>query len=391
MLTEPRSVAAVSFAGKFRLIDFTLSNCVNSEINTVAVLAQYAPLSLTSYVGRGGPWDLDRRDGGVIILQPYARQEGGRWYQGTADAIRQNLDVLDNSGADRAFILSTDIVYKMDYAWLLEHHLSTGAQVTLAAGKVPHGETSRFGMVEIGEHGRILSYEEKPPGSPSDRAFMGVYLIEAPFLKRILRESTGAHLNLDVLRPMMTDPDVVRAYTFDGYWEDVGTIPEYFRAHLDLLGDHPALDLYDFHWRIYARSEEMSPAVFHRDARVRESLVSNGAVVEGTVERSVISPGVRVGTGAVVRESVLLGGVEVGQGCLVERAVVDKNVVIGPGARVGKLGADGSTGVPSLAGITVVGKWNRIAAGATVPPGTVLPVAEPQGSAGGEIEEVVRG
>jgi glucose-1-phosphate adenylyltransferase len=381
----------VPFAGKFRLIDFTLSNCVNSEINTVAVLAQYAPLSLASHVGRGGPWDLDRRDGGVTILQPYARQGGARWYQGTADAIRQNLDVLENSGAERAFILSTDIVYKMDYAWLLEHHLKTGAQVTLAVGKVPHGETARFGMMEIAEDGRILSYEEKPSRSRGDRAFMGVYLVEAPFLKRILEESPGAHLNLDVLRPMMTDPDVVRAYTFDGYWEDVGTIPEYFRVHQELLGDDPALDLYDFHWRIYARSEEMSPASFRRDAVVQESLVSNGAVVEGTVERSVISPGVHVGRGAVVRDSVLLGGVRVGEGCVVERAVVDKNVVIGRNARVGSLDAPPDAGDPSLAGITVVGKWNRIEEGTTILPGAVLPVMEPLKTGGAAGEKVVRG
>jgi glucose-1-phosphate adenylyltransferase len=378
VLAEPRSVAAVPFAGKFRLIDFTLSNCVNSEIKTVALLAQYAPLSLAAYVGRGKPWDLDRRDGGVTILQPYARQEGTRWYEGTADAIRQNLDVLDNSGAERVFILSTDIVYKMDYSWLLHHHLETGAQVTLAVGGVPHAEVSRFGMVTMGDGGRILDFEEKPTVSRARHAFMGIYLAEASFLKQILEENSGANLNLDVLRPMMTDPDLVRAYEHGGYWDDVGTLPEYHRAHMELLGTDPALDLYDYDWRIYARSEEMSPALFHSSAEVVESLVANGAVIEGRIERSVISPGVHVGPGAVVSESILLNGTVVGTGCVVERAIVDKNVILGAGSRIGRSVQDGAGTEGDLAGIAVIGKWNHLPPESTVLPGQVVPVVEPR-------------
>jgi glucose-1-phosphate adenylyltransferase len=359
VLAEPRSVAAVPFAGKFRLIDFTLSNCVNSEISTIAVLAQYAPLSLAAYVGRGKPWDLDRRGGGVTLLQPYAR-------------------LLENSGAERVFILSTDIVYKMDYSWLLEHHRKTGAQATLAVGRVPYDDVHRFGMVTVDDNDRIVNFEEKPESSESNLAFMGVYLIESDFLKTILQESPGANLNLDVLRPMLTDGDLVRAYRFNGYWDDVGSIPEYHRAHMDLLGSDPALDLYDHNWRIYARSEEMSPVLVHDSAEVTESLVSNGAVIEGRVERSIISPGVHVGKGALVQDSIILNCTVVGDNCEVRRAIVDKNVIIGTGSVVGNSDADaGGRGTP-WAGITVVGKWNEIDRGAVIAPGSVVPLADPR-------------
>ena len=369
-----RSVAAVPFAGKYRLIDFTLSNCVNSELYDVAVLAQYAPLSLAQHLGRGEPWDLNRRDGGVEILQPYARQEGARWYEGTADALRQNLDVLENSGAERVFVLSSDLVYKMDYSWMLQEHLESGAAVTLAVGKVPDGETSRFGMVQVDEGGRILEFREKPEEYPSPLAFMGVYLFDADFLKQILEEHDGPNLVLDILLPELERGTDIRAYRFDGYWDDVGSIQHYFQAHQRLLGENPVPDLYDPGWRVYTRSVEMSPVFCDAHAVVHGSLVSNGAVIEGTVERSVLSPGVYVASGAVVRDAVILNETMVGPGARVERAVVDKNVVIGAGARVG--GAVGGDPVPND-GITVLGKWVQVEAGGEVAPGTVIPAEAP--------------
>jgi glucose-1-phosphate adenylyltransferase len=377
VLSQPRSVAAVPFAGKFRLIDFTLSNCVNSEISHVAVLAQYAPLSLAQHLGRGEPWDLNRREGGVHILQPYARQEGARWYEGTADALRQNLDVLENSGAEWVFVLSSDLVYKMDYSWMLEEHLESGARVTLGVGRVPYGESGRFGMVRVDEEGRILGFQEKPESTEFSQAFMGVYLFDGAFLKRILLENDGPNLILDVLRPYLEDPAMVRAYTFGGYWEDVGSVPHYFRAHQRLLGDDPAPNLYDPGWRIYTRSEEMSPVLFHAGSKVTDSFLSNGAVIAGRVERSVISPGVYVGPGAAVRDAVILNGTTVGAGATVERAVVDKNVVIGNGARVGRGDADAGSGDPELMGITLVGKWAQIGERAEIGAGVVIPPGEP--------------
>ena len=200
-LTVPRSIAAVPFAGKYRLIDFTLSNCVNSELYKVAVLTQYAPLSLSAHLGRGEAWDLNRRDGGVTLLQPYARQEGARWYEGTADAIRQNLDVLETLGADRVFVISTDVLCKMDYSWIFEDHRKSGARATLAFGRVPYGETDRFGVSHLDDGNRILDFQEKPPSGDAPWAFMGVYLFETAYLVSLLREQSGTNLILDVLRP----------------------------------------------------------------------------------------------------------------------------------------------------------------------------------------------
>ena len=377
VLAQPRSVAAVPFAGKFRLVDFTLSNCINSELYRVAVLAQYAPLSLAQHLGRGEPWDLNRREGGVQILQPYARQEGARWYQGTADALRQNLNVIENSGAERVFILSTDLVYKMDYSWMLEHHAQSGAQVTLAVGAVPYGEADRFGMVRLDEDDRILEFQEKPRETDAPFAFMGVYLFQTSFLKRVLSESDRPNLILDLLMPYIGTGNEVQAYRFEGYWDDVGSVYHYFRAHQRLLGDDPAPNLYDPGWRVYTRSEEMSPVLFHATADVENSLISNGAIIEGRVERSVLSPGVYVGPGAVVRDSVILNGTIVGRGAVVERAVVDKNVMIGAAARVG--GGEPGPGDldPELRDITLVGKWAQISEGQRVPSAAVIPAEAP--------------
>jgi glucose-1-phosphate adenylyltransferase len=367
VLAQTRSVAAVPFAGKFRLIDFTLSNCVNSELYSVAILAQYAPLSLAAYVGRGEPWDLNRRDGGVTVLQPYVRQEGARWYEGTADALRQNLDVLENSGAERVFVLSADLVYKMDYSWVLEHHWASRAEATLIAGRVPYGEVSRFGMLDTDPEGRILGFAEKPASSPSPWAFMGIYLFETDFLKQLLLETRGADLIVDVLGPRLGQDDRLRAYFYEGYWDDMGGIREYHRAHERLLDDPPAPDLYDPDWRIYARSEEMVPALFESTAHVERSLFANGARVAGNVQRSVISPGVHVDRGAVVRDAVILNGTRIGENAVVECAIIDKDVVVGAGARVGRLS--------DPVAITVIGKEAEIPAGGVVSPGTVVPVA----------------
>ncbi len=377
VLAQPRSVAAVPFAGKFRLVDFTLSNCVNSELYRIAVLAQYAPLSLGQHVGRGEPWDLNRREAGVQILQPYARQEGARWYQGTADALRQNLNVIENSGADRVFVLSTDLVYKMDYSWMLEHHVRSGAQATLAVGTVPYGEVDRFGMVRLDKDDRILEFQEKPAETDAPFAFMGVYLFQTAFLKRVLQESDGPNLILDLLMPYIGTGDEVQGYRFEGYWDDVGTVSHYHRAHQRLLGAEPVPDLYDPGWRVYTRSEEMSPVLFHSRAEVDDSLISNGAVIEGRVERSVLSPGVTVAPGAVVRDSVILNGTIVGREAVVEGAVVDKNVMIGAGARVGGGKPPAGGGDPDLRGLTVVGKWAQIEPDQTVPAGAVVPVEAP--------------
>jgi glucose-1-phosphate adenylyltransferase len=279
--------------------------------------------------------------------------------------LRQNLDVLENSGADRVFVLSADLVYKMDYSWVLEHHWASRAEATLVAGRVPYGEVSRFGMLDADPEGHILGYVEKPASSPWPWAFMGIYLFETAFLKEMLLETRGADLIIDVLGPRLGQDDRLRAYFYEGYWDDMGGIREYHRAHQRLLEDPPAPDLYDPDWRIYARSEEMVPALFEPTARVERSLFANGARVAGNVERSVISPGVHVDRDAIVRDSVILNGTRICHGAVVERAVIDKDVVVGAGARVGRLEEE----------ITLVGKGAEIPPGRAVPPGRVIPVA----------------
>lgn len=377
VLSHPRSVAAVPFAGKYRLIDFALSNCVNSEVYSVAILAQYAPLSLLGHVGRGDPWDLNRRDGGVMILQPYARQQFARWYEGTADALRQNLDVLLGSDIDRVVIVSSDVVCKMDYSWMLKAHRKAGVPATIAVGPPPYGESHRFGMVETDAAGRVTTFTEKPSETGANLAFMGTYVFETSYLARILQETPGSNLILDVLHARIRAGDPVLAYRFEGYWEDVGRIPEYFRAHQRLLGPDPAPDLYDPGWLIYARSVEMFPVHLDEGAQVKESLLSNGAVIEGTVERSVLSPGVYVGPGAVVRDSIVFNDTVIGPGARVERAVLDKNVMVGADAVVGNPNARGDRGDPELDGITLIGKWARVSDHGSVAPGTALAPGQP--------------
>lgn len=355
MLTRSRSVAAVPFAGKYRLIDFTLSNCVNSQLYTVAVLAQYSPHSLIRHVGRGEPWDLNRRDGGVQILQPYERQEGRRWYQGTADALRQNLDVLANSGADRVFVLSAELVYKMDYSWMLEAHMKGGCPVTIAVGRPGPWTGSRLGRVRVNDRGRVEEYDPGTERSADWPAFMGIYLIESDYLREVVHASDGPNLFLDCLIPRLAEDGPVCAYRYDGDWGGIVTIPDYWLAHRRLFESPPVPNLYDPGWRIFTRSEEMPPVWVEPGASIVDSLVSNGAVVAGTVIRSVLSPGVQVAAGAVVEDSVLLNGVSVGRGARVSRAVVDKQVRIGRGARLGG-GDPGPDAIPELEGITVVGE-----------------------------------
>lgn len=311
--------------------------------------------------------------GGVRILQPYARQDGAKWYEGTADALRQNLEVLEDSGAERVFLLSADLVYRMDYSWMLETHLARRAKVSVAVAPPPSGESNRFVMVNLGEDGRIDSAEVRPETSNAPYAFMGVLLFEIGFLLDLLRQGNQTNLLLDLLLPRLTDPEVARAYVFEGYWDDVSAVPRYFRAHQRLLDPEPAPDLTDPGWRIYTRSEEMPPVWFRETALVQDSLLANGAIVEGRVERSVLSPGVHVGPGAVVRNSVLLNNAVIGPNAVVERSIIDKHVTVGRDARVGaENGPPGPTD-----GIAVIGKWAAVKSGTVVPAGAEVTGGDP--------------
>lgn len=372
VLTAVRSEPAVPFGGKYRLIDFSLSNCVNSSIFNVAVLTQFQPRSLAEHIGLGQPWDLDRAHGGVRILQPYqsSRSDRGAWQEGTADAVRFNLDFVVEKNADVVLILAGDHIYKMDYRPLIRQHLEWKADVTLAARLVSPTEAHRFGMITLDENNRVTAFEEKPKLSRSTLASMGVYVFRREFLVKYLRGAGKAQRDFgrDVI-PALVQAGRVYAYPFRDYWADVGTIQAYFEANMMLLNETPALDLYDPNWVIHTRSEERPAAYIGPAARVEGNLLCDGCRIDGTVMRSVISPGVYVGAGAVVRDAIVMNDVVVGENAVIDRAILDKKVTVGQGTRVG----DSDDARPSEraperlnTGITVVGKHTAI------PPGLVV-------------------
>jgi glucose-1-phosphate adenylyltransferase len=361
ILSSVRAKPAVPFGGKYRIIDFTLSNCVNSDVNDVVVLTQYNPRSLNDHIGLGRPWDLDRNRGGVKMLQPYiARGRVAEWYRGTADAVLQNINVIEHdSSADTVLILAGDHIYKMDYQPFLAAHRRRRADVTIAVRHVPLSDATRMGVLALDENDRVVDWQEKPKQPKSDLASMGVYVFSKKALRRWLgddRIDFGRH----VIPAMLEAGDRVFGYRFQGYWQDVGTIQSYWEANLALLEERADLDLYEKEWVIHTRSEERAPAKIGSTAQVHRSLISHGCMINGTVVNSVLSPGVRVDVGAVVRDSIVMFDCVVRSGAVVDRAILDKEVVVGQGAIVGD-GPDFDT--PNRqepgrlnTGITVVGK-----------------------------------
>ncbi len=368
VLTAVRSEAALPFGGKYRIIDFTLSNCVNSGLYNIAVLTQYEPRSLNEHIGLGRPWDLDRARGGVRLLQPYQsrRGEAGAWQGGTADAVRFNLDIL-NPNVDLVMILSGDHIYKMDYNPLLQFHLQMKAELTLAVRTVSPHDAHRFGMVGLDGEGRVTSFEEKPALTRSTLASMGVYVFKREALvKWLTGEGHAQHdFGRDVI-PALLGRGGVYAYTHTGYWVDVGTIQSYWEANIGLLAETPALDLYDPDWVIHTRSEERPAALIGADARVDGNLLCDGSQIEGCVFRSLISPGVYVSKGAIVRDSIVMNDSVIGEGAVLDRVIVDKFVVVGGNACIG----EGDSNTPNRrapqrlnTGITAIGRRTRIPPG----------------------------
>ncbi len=368
ILSGVRAKPAVPFGGKYRIIDFTLSNCVNSGLDDVVVLTQYNPHSLNDHIGRGRPWDLDRNTGGVKLLQPYIRRgRVAKWYRGTADAVLQNVNVIERSGGDAVLVLAGDHVYKMDYQPFLAAHRRKRADVTIAVRRVPIAEASRMGVLALDDQDRVAEWQEKPKQPKSDLASMGVYVFSKRALLRWLSEDLP-DFGRDVVPAMLVGGARVFGYRFDGYWQDVGTIQSYWEANMALVGDDPELDLYDREWLIHTRSEERAPARIGPTAQVHRSLISHGCVIDGMVVNSVLSPGVRVEMGAVVRDSIIMFDTVIRSGAVVDRAILDKGVVVGKGAIVGA-GPDLDT--PNRqepgrlnTGITVVGKQSVIPRGA---------------------------
>ena len=364
VLANKRAKPAVPFAGKYRIIDFPLSNCVNSGIYTVGVVTQYRPRSLQDHIRNGAPWDLDRLNGGVWMLQPYQGRLASDWYEGTADAIYQNLDFVRNARADYVLVLSGDHVYKMDYSILVSFHQEKRADVTVATLRVSPEEASRFGIVQTDADYRVIHFEEKPPQPKGTLASMGIYVFNYDTLVKVLNEdakdpNSSRDFGKDIFPKMVREKYRVFAFPYADYWVDVGTIQSYWEAHMDLLADTPPIDLLDREWVIHTRSEERPPVNIRTGATVNHSLITDGCVVEGSVEYSVLSPGVRVKRGAVVRYSIVMTDAVIEQGAMVDRCIVDKNVIVGRGACVG-YGSDYTpNNNPDLhlsTGITVIGK-----------------------------------
>jgi glucose-1-phosphate adenylyltransferase len=370
VLSAQRAKPAVPFAGKYRIIDFTLSNCVNSGIYRVAVLTQYRPHSLNDHIAIGRPWDLDRMRGGVRLLQPYLGRKGSDWYRGTADAVYQNLTELADWRAETLLILSGDHVYKMDYNAMLAFHDEHKADATVAVMQVPMEEAHRFGTLVTAPDGRVIRFDEKPPQPKSNLISMGIYVFDRDVLVRRLDEdartpNSKRDFGRDIV-PRMVQLDRVFAYPFRGYWRDVGTIHTYWESNMGLLKEPPDFDLYDTDWVIHTRSEERPPARVTERGRMTRSLISHGSIINGCVEHSVLSPGVFVAEGALVRDSILFTDCIVGPGSIVDHAILDKNVVVGADVHLG----DGDDTRPNRTqprnlqtGITVVGKGARIPTG----------------------------
>jgi glucose-1-phosphate adenylyltransferase len=368
VLTAERTEAAVPFGGKFRIIDFTLSNCVNSSIYNVGVLTQYRPQSLHTHLGVGRPWDLDRAQGGLRILHPSPTPEGGGWQRGTADAVRYNLDFIADQQADAVLLLAGDHIYTMDYSPLLELHAERNADMTMAVHTVSPHEAFRYGIVSMGNDGRIDSFVEKPRRSSTSLASMGIYVFRKQFLLDMLAGGTEPDFGRDLLPRLVGRVDAY-AYQFQGYWADVGTVQAYYEANLALLAETPALDLYDPGWVLHTTSADRPAVEIGAEARVENSMLSDGCRVFGNVARSMLSPGVYVSPGATVRDSVILGDAIIGPDAIIDRCIVDEDVYIGAGAYLG----DGDDNTPNQAapnrlntGLTLVGTRSRVPAGARV-------------------------
>ena len=363
-LTEKTAKPAVSFGGKYRIIDFPLSNCVNSGIDTVGVLTQYQPLVLNDYIGNGLPWDLDRANGGVKILPPYQGKKGADWYKGTANAIYQNMEFIDRYDPNYVIILSGDHIYKMDYAKMLDFHKKMNADCTIAVIDVPLKEASRFGIMSVDDNGKIFKFSEKPKNPDSTKASMGIYIFSKDVLFKYLNEdaedeSSSNDFGKNIIPAMLANKENMYAYPFVGYWKDVGTISSLWEANMDLLGETPELSIGNEDWRIYSRHDAHAPQFVGPSAIIENSSITEGCEIYGTVRNSVLGAGVRVLAGAVVEDSVIMDAVTIGEGSVVEYSIIDENVTVGNGCTVGKE-------KKMAKGITVIG------AGISVPEKTVI-------------------
>lgn len=339
-LTSKIAKPAVAFGGKYRIIDFSLSNCVNSNIDTVGVLIQYRPLALNAYLGTGAAWDLDEQEGGVFVLPPYATQEGGEWYAGTADSVLKNIDFIDSYDPEYVLIISGDHLYTMDYNKMLEFHKQNEAELTVSVLDVPLEEASRFGIITAAEDGQILRFTEKPKKPDSTLASMGIYIFDWPVLRSALQEDAANEesehdFGKNVIPMLLAQRRRLFAYRFSGYWRDVGTIESYYEANMELLADKPQFDIFAPEAKIYSNANIFPPHYVGEKAQVQNALVCNGCIVQGEVKNSILSTEAYVGPGARVEDAILLPGARVESGARVVRAIVGERAVIETNAYFG--------------------------------------------------------
>ena len=342
VLTAKVAKPAVAFGGKYRIIDFPLSNCINSGIDTVGVLTQYQPLRLNAHIGIGIPWDLDRNFGGVTILPPYEKSSNSEWYTGTANAIYQNLEYMETFNPDYVLILSGDHIYKMDYEVMLDFHKEHDADVTIAAMPGPMEEASRFGIVVTEEEGRIAEFQEKPPQPKSNLASMGIYIFSWPVLKEALlalKNEPGCDFGKHIIPYCHEKGQRLFAYEYNGYWKDVGTLGSYWEANMELIDIIPEFNLYEEFWKIYTNSEILPPQYISSQSVIERSIIGNGSEIYGEVHNSVIGSGVTIEEGTVVRDSIIMKDVTIGKGCVVDKSIIAEKCKIGDNVTLG-IGSD---------------------------------------------------
>ena len=338
VLTQKVAKPAVSFGGKYRIIDFPLSNCINSGIDTVGVLTQYQPLRLNSHIGIGIPWDLDRNIGGVTVLPPYEKSGNSEWYTGTANAIYQNLEYMEQYNPEYVLILSGDHIYKMDYEVMLDYHKSNNADITIAAMPVPIEEANRFGIVVTDENNQITDFQEKPDHPRSNLASMGIYIFKWSALKEALitlKNQSNCDFGKHVIPYCFEKQERIFAYEYNGYWKDVGTLGSYWEANMELIDIIPIFNLYEEFWRIYTKSDTLPPQYLADTAKIDKSIISEGCEIYGEVYDSVIGAGVVIGKGAVVRDSIIMKGTTIGNGCQINKSIIAENVVVDNNCDIG--------------------------------------------------------
>ncbi|MBQ8636592.1 MAG: glucose-1-phosphate adenylyltransferase [Clostridia bacterium] len=339
-LTKNVAKPAVPFGGKYRIIDFPLSNCVHSGIDTVGVLTQYQPLELNTYIGNGTPWDLDRNNGGVYVLPPYQSANAGEWYKGTANAIYQNISFLEGFNPENVLILSGDHIYKMHYGDMLEAHKKNDAAITIAVMPVPWEEASRFGIMNVDSEGKIVEFEEKPKNPKSNLASMGIYIFKYDVLKKYLNEDehdpdSSNDFGKNIIPKMLENGENMMSYTFEGYWKDVGTVQSLWEANMDLIDSPPKFELYEKHWKIYSRNLALSPHYIGADAKVTRSTITEGCSIAGNIDHSVIFSDVSVGEGSEIKDSVVFPGAVIGKNVKIEKAVIGQSAIISDDAQIG--------------------------------------------------------